>query len=90
MNKEYNQASEEEREAEYERCKDPLYLYNNYWQIDGKPVTPMTREEWDARKDYFELIRQRRVPARSLEYYTDQAIKAIRKFPLTPNEAIKK
>ena len=45
----WNKSTEEEKTAEYERCKDPLYVYNTYWQVNSKPVKPMTREEWDAR-----------------------------------------
>ena len=33
---------------EYERCKDPRYFYNTYYQVDGKPVNPMSEEQWNS------------------------------------------
>lgn len=33
---------------EIERCKDPLYVYNKYWRVNGSPVKPMTQQEWDT------------------------------------------
>lgn len=40
--------TDEEMKAELEKClADPRYFYNTYWQVDGKPVTPISQEEWD-------------------------------------------
>mgnify|MGYP000747598487 CR=1 FL=1 len=35
--KEFELATEEERNVEFERCKDPLYFYNTYWRKEGMP-----------------------------------------------------
>lgn len=43
---EWESATEEERNAEIEKCKDPVYFYNNYFMVDGKKPNPMTREQW--------------------------------------------
>ena len=46
--------TEEEITAELEKClADPRYFYNTYWQVDGKPVTPISEEEWNARMHFF-------------------------------------
>lgn len=50
-------------EAEMERCRDPLYFYNNYWTVNGKPVKPMTQEEWDLHyQQSMEMRLKRRRP----------------------------
>jgi len=46
--------TEEEMKAELEKClADPRYFYNTYWQVDGKPVTPISEEEWNQRMHFF-------------------------------------
>lgn len=44
---EWENASDEERQAEHERCKDPVYFYNTYWiKPDGSKPDPITKEQW--------------------------------------------
>jgi len=43
------QKTDEEITAELQKClDDPRYFYNTYWQINGKPVTPISKEDWDT------------------------------------------
>lgn len=44
---EFESLSEEEQKTEFERCKDPVYIYNNYWLVNGKKPKPITKEEYD-------------------------------------------
>lgn len=43
--KEWELASDEERSAEMERCKDEAYFYNTYWRKEGMPE--YSKEEFD-------------------------------------------
>lgn len=42
---EWENASKEERTAEYERCKDMTYMYNTYFKRPNDPV--LTKEDFD-------------------------------------------
>lgn len=42
---EWENASEEERTAEYERCKDMAYMYNTYFKRPNDPV--LTKDDFD-------------------------------------------
>jgi len=42
---EWENASEEERAAEYERCKDNAYFYNTYFKRPNDPV--LTKDDFD-------------------------------------------
>ena len=44
---------------EYERCKDPRYFYNTYYQVDGNPVNPMSEEQWNSYLEMQESYRNR-------------------------------
>lgn len=63
---EWENASDEERIAEYERCKDPVYFYNTYWcKPDGTKPEPITREQWDIiQLNANEMRYKRRTPRR--------------------------
>lgn len=65
--------------AELERCKDPLYFYNNYWSVNGKAVKPMSVEEWKEREDYINSQRYLIKP----RYPTPEV-------PLTPEQCYKR
>ncbi len=44
----WNRASEEEKNAEFDRCKDPVYVYNTYWRMpDGSKPNPITHEQYE-------------------------------------------
>ena len=45
---EWEEATPDERAAEMERIKDPLYFYNNYYKVEGQKTKPLSQEEWDA------------------------------------------
>jgi hypothetical protein len=30
---------------EIEKCKDPVYFYENYMTVDGKPAAPLTNSQ---------------------------------------------
>lgn len=61
---EWENASEDERNAEYERCKDPVYFYNTYWvNGDGTKPEPITHEYWEqliAVANNYQYITKRR------------------------------
>lgn len=44
---EWENATEQEREEEFERCKKPVYFYNTYWLNNGVKPTPITQEQYD-------------------------------------------
>lgn len=50
---------------EWERCKDPRYFYNTYWQVDGKPVNPISEEQWNSYLEMQENSRNNYVKKRS-------------------------
>lgn len=54
---EWDKATEEERDAEFECCKNPFYVYNTYYVMpDGSKPPPISQEDWDARtKEYEEM-----------------------------------
>ena len=54
---EYEQASPEERAAEFERCKDEAYFYNTYWKKEGMPE--YSKEDFDRLKELAMLQRKR-------------------------------
>jgi hypothetical protein len=51
----WKNASDEERNDEIERCKDPVYFYNNYWRMVGMP---------EYSKEYFERMQQEAIQQR--------------------------
>lgn len=52
---EWEAASGEERNAQYERCKDPVYFYNTYWTLpDGTKPEPISQEYWQQLINYCE------------------------------------
>lgn len=71
---EWNNATDEEKLAEMEKCKDPVYMYNNYYIVNGLKPKPITREayvntmarfkllgfKWRGRpsKEYIETVKQ--------------------------------
>ena len=42
----WENATEEEKLAEMEKCKDPVYMYNNYYIVDGVKPKPITRDNY--------------------------------------------
>src|ERR1700761_7864789 len=48
---EWDNATEEERTAEFERCKDARYVYNNYWLRPGQKQ--ISQEDWESMMFYF-------------------------------------
>ena len=45
---EWENATDEQRGEEYERCKDPVYFYNTYWvDNNGNKPRAITKEDWD-------------------------------------------
>jgi len=51
---EWDNATDEERADEYERCKNPVYFYNNYWiTANGLRPPPITQEQWNEQVNYF-------------------------------------
>lgn len=73
----WEEASEEERDAEYERCKDPAYFYNTYWKREGMPE--YSKEDFDRMKEEA-LIRITTFKPRT--YYNPLT------YPLTYEDAI--
>lgn len=60
----WENASDEERNNEIERCKDPVYFYNNYWRKVGMPE--YSKEDFERMQQ--EAMRQRmRVKSRHLQ-----------------------
>jgi len=47
--------SEEEILAEIEKCKDPVYFYENYWTIYGKNP-PLTDQEKELLREQVKLM----------------------------------
>ena len=45
---------------ELERCKDPRYFYNNYWRIDGRPVEPVSEQEWNDTMKHYPITLKKR------------------------------
>lgn len=46
--------------SEMEKCKnDPRYFYNTYATINGKPVEPLSVEEWNNRINEIEYLRNK-------------------------------
>lgn len=80
---EWNAANNEERAAEFEKCKDPVYVYNTYWHMpDGSKPKPITREQYDLMvaesRDYF-FNRYRKIRHQQVSLETEEAI-AFNKF----------
>lgn len=50
---EWESATPEQQAEEYERCKDPVYLYNTYWvDTQGNKPPPVTHEQWNEKIKY--------------------------------------
>lgn len=65
---EWENATEAERTEEYERCKDPVYMYNTYWRNgDGTKVSPITKEQWDELNVYANNYRKNRYVRRPIQ-----------------------
>lgn len=58
---EWLSATDEERNAEFEKCKDPIYFYNTYYQsADGTKPPPITKEKWDETMNQIEYLKNLR------------------------------
>lgn len=63
---EWENATEEERNAEYVRCIDPVYVYNTYWvNADGSKPDPMTQEKWNQLQEMAENYNRSRFRRRN-------------------------
>lgn len=74
--KEYEQASPEERAAEFERCKDEAYFYNTYWKKEGMP---------EYSRDVFQIILKRSYLER-LSYTEREIWFGKRVYPMLPDD----
>lgn len=59
--------NEEELKVEIEKCRNDLrYFYNTYWTVNGKPVKPVSEEEWSASLHIWNFKRSMSLAIRNL------------------------
>lgn len=54
-----NNNTDSPMEDELEKCKDPVYFYENYFLVDGKKPTPLTESQKELLRtapQHFEFI----------------------------------
>lgn len=81
---------QEEQAKELERCKDPYYLFLNYWKVEqfynSKENVVVNRK--DITREMFEHIKQGELHARHRSRM-QSAYERARKYSLLPEEAFK-
>ena len=65
---------------EIEKCKNPVYFFNNYVLLNGQKHEPITQEEYDS----FIIAIEMRRKQRGLKFRSNYSDR-----PLTPNECYK-